>query len=545
MSSTFSGLNMALLGLNASQKALNVTGQNITNINTSGYTRQRLDLASITPTGAGYFNMRYNTKVGQGVMVNGVSQVRDPFLDIQFRNQLTKVGTTDAKDQVLSGIGEIFDNVDVSTIKDALGDVVTQLQALSSKAGQDGNDNLVRSSFEVLLSYVRQNATELESVRSGLKTKIETTIVPEVNDILTRIGQLNESIKSSQVLGSPALELKDRRNALIDDLATYLPIEVVYGKDPVGGGIEVETLSIKLKGDYGPAGDVYLVHDTKTPAELDCVTDADGKLQLKLNYLDSDGNNVGAPDLTDPANPKPGAPLVLDDISDKVSDGILKGNLDMYNKEGIFDGSGVKGIGYYEKMFDSFVNTLATKLNKLNTFDDPALKGGNLFEAVDPNKPMSASNIKISDKWMNGSVKLVASEKAAGTDGSTANENILRMENLLSSDEITFGTWDKDGNPVGNPDMIETFTGTMPGAYANIQAQLGIEIKSTTSILGNQSTVLANAADARDSVMGVSLDEEVMGLMQYQQSYGAAARLMTAMDEILDKLINSTGVVGR
>lgn len=528
MSSTFSGLNMALLGLNASQKALNVTGQNITNINTSGYTRQRLDLASITPTGAGYFNMRYNTKVGQGVMVNGVSQVRDPFLDIQFRNQLTKVGTTDAKDQVLSGIGEIFDNVDVSTIKDALGDVVTQLQALSSKAGQDGNDNLVRSSFEVLLSYVRQNATELESVRSGLKTKIETTIVPEVNDILTRIGQLNESIKSSQVLGSPALELKDRRNALIDDLATYLPIEVVYGKAPVGGGIEVETLSIKLKGDYGTGKDVYLVQDTETPAELDCVTDADGKLQLKLNYLDSDGT-----------------PLELPDITNMVSDGILKGNLDMYNKEGIFDGSGVKGIGYYEKMFDSFVNTLATKLNEMNTFDDPALKGGNLFEAVDDTKPMSASNIKISDKWMDGSVKLVASEKAAGTDGSTANENILRMENLLSSDEITFGTWDKDGNPVGNPNMIETFTGTMPGAYANIQAQLGIEIKSTTSILGNQSTVLANAADARDSVMGVSLDEEVMGLMQYQQSYGAAARLMTAMDEILDKLINSTGVVGR
>lgn len=528
MSSTFSGLNMALLGLNASQKALNVTGQNITNINTSGYTRQRLDLASITPTGAGYFNMRYNTKVGQGVMVNGVSQVRDPFLDIQFRNQLTKVGTTDAKDQVLSGIGEIFDNVDVSTIKDALGDVVTQLQALSSKAGQDGNDNLVRSSFEVLLSYVRQNATELESVRSGLKTKIETTIVPEVNDILTRIGQLNESIKSSQVLGSPALELKDRRNALIDDLATYLPIEVVYGKAPVGGGIEVETLSIKLKGDYGTGGDVYLVHDTKTPAELDCVTDANGKLQLKLNYLD-------------PANPAPGAPLVIDDISNKVSDGILKGNLDMYNKEEIFDGSGVKGIGYYEKMFDSFVNTLATKLNEMNNFGDQtaALKGGDLFEAVDATKPMSALNIKISDKWMNGSVKLVASEKAAGTDGSTANENILRMENLLSSDVITFEATDKDGN------TIETFTGTMPGAYANIQAQLGIEIKSTVSILENQSTVLANSADARDSVMGVSLDEEVMGLMQYQQSYGAAARLMTAMDEILDKLINSTGVVGR
>ena len=92
MRSTFSGLNMALLGMNASQRALDVTGQNLTNINTSGYTRQRLDLASISPTGAEYFNTKYAVKVGQGVLMTGVSQIRDPFLDIQFRNQLSRVG---------------------------------------------------------------------------------------------------------------------------------------------------------------------------------------------------------------------------------------------------------------------------------------------------------------------------------------------------------------------------------------------------------------------------------------------------------------------
>ena len=66
MRSTFSGLNMALLGMNASQRALDVTGQNLTNINNSVYTRQRLDLASISPTGAEYFNTKYAVKVGQG-----------------------------------------------------------------------------------------------------------------------------------------------------------------------------------------------------------------------------------------------------------------------------------------------------------------------------------------------------------------------------------------------------------------------------------------------------------------------------------------------
>lgn len=263
MRSTFSGLNMALLGMNASQRALDVTGQNLTNINTSGYTRQRLDLASISPTGAEYFNTKYAVKVGQGVLMTGVSQIRDPFLDIQFRNQLSRVGSVDAKNQVLTGIGDVFDNVDVTTVQNALDDVVKQLQTLSTKVGQNGNDNLVRSSFEVLLSFIHQNASDLDKVRTDLETKMEK-MVPDINQMLTSIQQLNESIKQSQVLGSPALELKDKRNQLIDDLATYLPIDVVYGEEVVGGSFKVETMSIKLKDGFGsPVEDAYLIQDVR------------------------------------------------------------------------------------------------------------------------------------------------------------------------------------------------------------------------------------------------------------------------------------------
>nr|WP_308627826.1 flagellar hook-associated protein FlgK [uncultured Eisenbergiella sp.] len=516
MRSTFSGLSMALLGLNASQKALDVTGQNITNINTSGYTRQRLDQSSISPSGASYFNMVYGAKVGQGVMVTGVSQIRDPFLDIQYRNQLTKVGTEDAKNEILKGIGDVFDNVDVSTIQDALDDVVDQLQVLSTKVGQNGNDNLVRSSFEVLLSYIHQNATDLKKVRTELETKMSTTVVPEVNQILSSIQKLNDSIKASQVQGNPALELKDQRNTLLDDLATYLPIDVVYGTENVGGGFNVETLSIKLRGVTNGGKDIYLIKDGKK-GEFSYSTAA-GK--GKLEYTGIDGKTTL-------------------DLTDKLPSGILKGNLDMLNKEGVFDdpASTVKGIGYYEKLFDSFVNTLATKMNELNSQYAGVAGAGNLFEATGGGT-ITASNIKISDGWMNGTVKLIASEHA-DVEGNTDPDNILLMKALLSTDTISFMSKDAGGND------IEVFKGTMPAAYANIQAEQGIEKKSTQAILNNHTTVLANAADARDSVMGVNLDEEVMNLMRYQQSYGAAARLMTVMDEALDKLINDTGMVGR
>ena len=83
MRSTFGGFTTAQLGMAASQKALDVTGQNIANINTTGYTRQRLDIASM--------NLKYvpgRANVGYGVEMTGVSQLRDPFLDLQYRNQM-------------------------------------------------------------------------------------------------------------------------------------------------------------------------------------------------------------------------------------------------------------------------------------------------------------------------------------------------------------------------------------------------------------------------------------------------------------------------
>ena len=85
----------------------------------------------------------------------------------------------------------------------------------------------------------------------------------------------------------------------------------------------------------------------------------------------------------------------------------------------------------------------------------------------------------------------------------------------------------------------------MPGAYANIQGQYGIDSKGTLSVLDSHMLVLENAADNRESVMGVNLDEEVMSLLKYSQAYGACARLMTTMDEALERLINNTGIVGR
>lgn len=531
--STFSGFTTAQLALSASQRALDVTGQNLANVNTSGYTRQRLDLASISPVGASFSNSPNDCKVGMGVMMTGITQIRNPFLDLQYRNQLAKTGTADAKDQILTQLGNIFDETTNEGIRKALSDVITQLNNLgkTESAATDSADALVRSAMGVLVTLMHDKSSAIGEVKDDLLNKLTNTTTKDINQTIKSIVELNESIKSSQVLGSPALELMDQRNALIDELATYLPIDVQYKEQNVGGGVMVDTLQVTFKDTNG--------------VEHSLISDNKG---ATFNFSTTPGTGVPVSmtitDALDPTNPAKGG-----EISDAIGNGILKGEFDMLNKSEVFDGSGVKGIDYYGKMFDAFVEKFATVLNDLNTVyesDGVTIKsGGPLFTTKDGNTTgFTAENIKVSDKWMNGEVKilLTTNDSPGGTPNGTAYENVQKMINAISKDKQDYTVKVKIN---GVEQDVKVFEGIMFDAYDNIQSTVGNEAKSVKSILKNNITVLNQIADSKDSVSGVYLDEEVMSLMRYQQSYNAAARLMTTLDEALNTLINNTGVVGR
>lgn len=519
--STFSGFNMALSGMNASQKALDVVGQNITNMNTTGYTRQRLDLYSIKGPGPNAFSFISETKVGQGVMMQSVSQLRDPYLDYQYRTQLAKVGTQDAINQVLGDIGTIFDQVDTTNVQEALDDIVSQLQDLSTKVGQDGADGLVREAFGVMVDFLHQNASSLDDIREDLTTKLQESIGPQVNSILEQISALNDQIKRSEILGDPALELRDTRNLLLDDLATYLPIEVSTRQVSVGGGVTVEELDVRIKGT-----DEYLITHDQT-GSISFADNGNGGLDMSLNTFKMNHEEAGD-------QPNPAAPM---DTS-QITEGIIYGNLQMLNSDGIKTGE-TKGIGYYEALLDSFAYTIATKMNELNNTGNTTGTPKDLFEASDGNT-ITAATIQLSEEWMNGTIGITNS---SDPDSPTGNDVILQMKDLLSTkNDLEFVYVDRNGDVDKDTTL---YTGTMPGAYTNIQNMQGMEKSSTEAALANRVSVMNEIADSRDSVMGVSLDEEVMDLLRFQQSYSAAARVMTTMDEALDTLINKTGVVGR
>lgn len=527
MRSTFAGFTTAQLAMSASQRALDVTGQNIANINTRGYTRQRLDINSINNTGGNIYNSRNGAKVGYGVEVTGISQLRDPFLDIQYRNQMSKLGTTDSLAAGYEQLTNIFDEASLDGVRAALRDISSALQKYSEEPNAKEIDTTVRSNMQILLNLFHDNASRLQDIKADMTYGFESNDVADVNQMLENLAELNKNIKNSQILGNPALELKDQRNDLLDQLSSYLPINVKYEVREIAPGQTIEVPNVYYTGNDGKT--FTLVSDT------DC-----GSLRADI---------TGQPVTLSIIGVEGGAPT---NITDTLPSGTLKGTLDILNQSGAFDRgtSNINGIGYYEQALNSLVNTFATKFNEMNkavqtdadgnvVFDpntgDPVMIDRPLFETNDGSATFTASNIKIADDWMQGKYGITISTKVInGKIGSTDTSNILNMINLL-----------KDPQQFKNDGGVPFFTGSFYDCFAGIENTLAIDLKSANTTLENQISVLNQTANTRDSVSGVQLDEEGMDLMHYNQSYTAAARFMTTLDEALDTLINRTGVVGR
>ncbi len=92
----------------------------------------------------------------------------------------------------------------------------------------------MRSNMQILLNLFRENSVKLQDVREDLQMGFKTTDLADLNQMLENISNLNINIKNSQILGNPALELKDQRNQLLDELGSYLPITVRYKNQEVG-----------------------------------------------------------------------------------------------------------------------------------------------------------------------------------------------------------------------------------------------------------------------------------------------------------------------
>ncbi len=256
---TFDSFTTARLGIYAAQHGLRVTGNNISNINTAGYTRQRVDQVSFKTGGNDRYASFMDRHIGSGALVRSINQIRDPYLDIRYRNTSSSTAYYDTKLSGLQEIAAILDEVgkggkdgDDATKGDGL--LYAQLQELADQLRAYGasptsdNNTLIRSAAETLTALFQNYAGRLEQVRKDTEKDLAKN-VEGANEILKNIRDLNKSIRDAELHGDKALELRDERNRQIDALSEYMHIKVEYTMEDVGAGIQVEKLTISLAND--------------------------------------------------------------------------------------------------------------------------------------------------------------------------------------------------------------------------------------------------------------------------------------------------------
>lgn len=534
---TFGEFIIASSGMSASQMALNITGQNISNINTPGYTRRSLDQATFILNGSGLYRSSNTVSAGAGVMMQGISQLRDPYLDIRFRNEMSSVGSTDALLGGMEQIQQVINDVNKNGITTQFQDLLSMFGKLdANNVGTKEFDTLVRDSAESLCQLLNQAASKLQGVMDNYENKYKEE-VDVVDTLVQNIRKINEQIRKADISGDQALELRDERNLMLDELSQYMKVDITYGTEKLGTGVEIEKLTIKMVDD-NTGKPSYTLVDGINSASIS-IKDPDAKdFTIVVGELqDKNGKTV----LDDK-----GQPILNGDVVDGMGYGALESMRQILTGEGTFSANNDEtcGIPYYMKSLDLLANKFAEAMNDLNMNDKDGntmvgviAGSGALFETSDGSAKITAGNISISDDWRNGIVEVVTSTDPSS--GTTANDNISRFQNLFNKDF----EFEAETNGVPNGNII--YKGNFEGYYANMQAILGSDVQSISSMYDTYATSADELNNSRDGVSGVDLNEEGVNMIQYQKAFAASCRMMTALDELMDKVINGMGVVGR
>lgn len=529
MSSTFSGFYVAKSGIQAAQTSLSITGQNMSNINTKGYTRESVDAKTV---GSSTNDMRYAStasNVGGGVSCSDVVQSRDVYLDVRYRLENAKAGETDAQMGTLNQLESVFDEVSNSGLDTQFTNLISELKNLSSAPTDTVTQNAVETQSLLITQTFNDTSAQINEVQSQLTDSFQTDQIDHVNSVLQNIAHLNAEIKSADVSGSSALELEDSRNTLLDELSQYLPVEVSSKAVSVGGGKTVYENEV----DLTAGGQKFNLINGDDCCQFSLATDASGNVAaspVTVILKNSSGTAVTASN-------DGSVSLTNGNINDYLTSGSFSGTLDMLNGKGNFaEGteSTSYGIGYYRSMLDNLAQSFANIMNQANSTTDGSYNLP-LFTTNDgtTTSGITASNISISAAWDKAKGNYLTTSKNSGDAGT----NILYMISLFSKEN----TYTTDGTDTGK----SFFTGTFQECVTNISTTLGLQIYDVNRQNTTYSSVLKDIDTQRQSVSSVDVSEEGINLIMYNQALTASSRFMTTLDEALDTIINNMGTVGR
>ncbi len=277
--SQFFGLNIGYTGLQASNAALNVTGNNISNVETKGYTRQE---ASQVAADALRTNTSYGM-AGAGVDTKSIDQIRNEYYDLKYWQNNANKGIYEIKQQYYRQIEDYFtDTDDVMGFNAIFSNMFDALDEVYKSAGDDTKKAAFLSQCKSLTEYFNNMHTSLQRLQIDVNNEIQNK-VDQINSIASEIATLNKQINTIEVNHVKANELRDKRNLLIDELSQVVDVKVteipIYTTE---GGTE-ESGIYRYLVDIGGGQNLVNGYEYST---VECVARDESE---KVNQSDADG----------------------------------------------------------------------------------------------------------------------------------------------------------------------------------------------------------------------------------------------------------------
>lgn len=436
--SIFGMMNSSTTGLMTSQAAINITGNNIANANTDGYTRQRVTVGNARPI---YMNsVGY---LGTGVQIKDIQRIRDQHLDIQVRNETSTLKEFEAKKEVMNEIETIFKEPSETGLNKMMTDMWNSWEELSKNADNSTMQTLVKENSKAVADQLNHFTTLLNKTVENINNRQDSQSEMAAN-IITKINDVNNLLENAYKMDpnkSPN-ELLDQRDALTKQLSEYMPVEVTVNAN--------HTISVK--------------------------TSTNGQ-DVDVLALDKQG---------------------IKDITPDLKTGSLKGLEDSKQY-----------AGEYQTQLNEYTKALANSINKIHTDN-----GGVEIFTFDPNNP--AGTVTLNPNLD----KIVAGTSGDG-DGSVALE-ILK----LRDEKVTIN---------GVDTKFDQY-------YKDLIGDVGVKSQHAESMVEGQQTLIGYLEERYESISGVSIDEEVVNLVQFQKAYDANAKVISTLTEMLDTIINRLGV---
>lgn len=454
MPSTFSGIDLAMRAIRAFQRGLDVSGHNIANVNTKGFSRQTVDFTPTEPTS--YWSQGRHA-IGTGVTVASINRVRDMFLEARMMAAQGDLGRMTASAEGLGRLEQIFTEPSDTGIADALTRFWDAWSSLASNPQDFAARMRLRAAGETLTGRVRAAYADLQTAQAETRLKIDDTI-RSVNRLAQEIAVLNGRITEQKATGGEPNDLMDRRDLALAKLSELVAVSSSVNPDG--------TVNVRI-------------------AEFTLV---EGSLTR-----------------TYPSTYDPVAKTVTDGTwTYSVRGGSLYGHMETLQR-----------IGGWMTNLDTLANTLRVEVNTLHRTGINPLNQTNVDFFDHPVPLTGAANFRLSDAVLADPRAI-----AAGTSGNAGDGGLALT--LSRMRDQTFAA-------LGNQ--------TFDGFYHQRVTSLAQDRNFFEQTRQTQSKILQQIEFQRQSISGVSIDEEMAAMLRYQRSYQAAAKVLGIFDQVTEDII--------